>query len=131
MLDGATGTIKMVEIKPKPIKPKCVRNLFGSPSEKEKEQIKQLYSDCLKEDAIIAKEKYEYDIVSDVPLSDRWEITTTAPEFYSRVYGSKSERLISLKRKHEGEHENEETEAEASETHRPRNLRQPPLTSKY
>lgn len=86
----------MVEIKPKP---KCCRNLFGSPSGKEREHMKKIYSECMKEDINIGKEKYEYDIVSDTPLSDRWELTTTAPEFYTRQYTSREERLNPLKRK--------------------------------
>lgn len=118
----------MVEIKPKP---KCCRNLFGSPSGKEREQMKKIYSECLKEDINIGKEKYEYDIVSDTPLSDRWELTTTAPEFYTRQYTSREERLNPLKRKMDVESEPDNVESQNTSTCNSRPLRQPPLTSMY
>lgn len=129
MLDGSgCGSIKMVEIKPKP---KCCRNLFGSPSGKEREHMKKIYSECMKEDINIGKEKYEYDIVSDTPLSDRWELTTTAPEFYTRQYTSREERLNPLKRKMDVEREPDNVESQNTATCNSRPLRQQPLTSMY
>ncbi|XP_062586278.1 uncharacterized protein LOC134247892 [Saccostrea cucullata] len=109
MLDGGSGTVKtvnMVEIKPKP---KCCRNLFGSPSEKERDCMNKLYKEFLNEDIKVAKEKYDYDISKDIPLSDRWELATTAPEFYTRLYTSKQERLNPLKRRLESDTEKSET----------------------
>lgn len=127
MLDGSgCGSIKMVEIKPKP---KCCRNLFGSPSGKEREHMKKIYSECMKEDINIGKEKYEYDIVSDTPLSDRWELTTSAPEFYTRQYTSREERLNPLKRKMDVEREPDNVESQNTATCNSRPLRQQPLTN--
>lgn len=117
----------MVEIKPKP---KCCRNLFGSPSGKEREQMKKIYSECMKEDINIGKEKYEYDIVSDTPLSDRWELATSAPDFYTRQYSSREERLNPLKRKTDAESETDSVGTQNTDScNRQRALRQPPLTN--
>ncbi|XP_061176477.1 uncharacterized protein LOC133185347 [Saccostrea echinata] len=124
MLDGASGTVKtvnMVEIKPKP---KCCRNLFGSPSVMEREYMTKIYKECLNEDLKVAKEKYDFDICKDTPLSDRWELTTTAPEFYTRIYTSKQERLHPLKRKMELENDTEKSETESTCNNTPPVLKQ-------
>lgn len=82
MLDGSgCGFIKMVEIK---FKLKCCRNLFGLLLGKECEYMKKIYLECMKEDINIGKEKYEYDIVSDILLLDRWEFMILVLEFYIR-----------------------------------------------
>lgn len=133
MLDGDGTTVKSVknmvplEIKPKP---KCCRNLFGSPSDKEREQMSKIYEDVLKEDFKIAKEVYEYDFSCDRPLSERWELTT-APDFYTRVYKSKQERLNPLKRKIDFDDSDQETQSQNTTSCNNRPMIQLQLTSKY
>jgi hypothetical protein len=49
---------------------------FGSPSDKEREQISKLYKDSLKEDVRIVKEIYAYDIATNQPLLKGGEATS-------------------------------------------------------
>jgi hypothetical protein len=130
MLDGASATVKtvnMVEIKPKP---KCCRNLFGAPSDKDREHMTKMFEDSMKEEVRIAKDKWEFDILRDIPLSERWELTTSAPDFYTRGYVSKGERINPLKRKLDFTETESHSEIENNKTcNRP--MKQLQLTCKY
>ena len=71
------------------VRPKVCRNLFGSPSTEEREQMKSLIKETFREEKGKAMMKYNFDFERDLPLEGKFEWTVAEPEcpsFYTKGY---------------------------------------------
>ncbi|XP_049891647.1 cyclin-dependent kinase inhibitor 1B-like [Epinephelus moara] len=85
-LSNASPTVERVDARlPDNVRASVSRNLFGRP---DPEEIRRYVEASIQEDVQRFTETYNYDPVSDRPLSPRryeWQEDSDAPEFYSRA----------------------------------------------